>query len=174
MHSFLPYPIAAPFSFLISMYSTALIASPIYLVCQNTNPHYQPPQQPCPVLYDFPSSLCLPRYASAWLTISCLCFFGDCGLRRALIFFTSCTGSSTGQSSMTAIHQSTTSPLLQLALEESRYYSGVHRPARPCLPLMHSTQATPIMIHAATEMGMSISSTPSLGPPVKLGLRALV
>lgn len=169
----IPLPNYNPFFF--SFVCTARHKSlPIYVVCQNTHPHYQPPHKPCRSLYDIPSSLRLPRYASTWLTTFCSCFFGDCGLRWLRISLTICTGSNAGQSSMTATHHSTTSPLLQLALEESRYHSGIHLPARPCLPLMHSTQATPIMIHAATEMGMSISSTPSLGPPVKLGLRALV
>ncbi|KAG5933565.1 hypothetical protein E4U53_000947 [Claviceps sorghi] len=63
-------------------------------------------------------------------------------------------GNMTGHPSMTASHHPPTAALSHLVPPESRYHSGIHRPARPC-PLIHSTQIAPNANHPRIEMGTS-------------------
>ncbi|KAG6017010.1 hypothetical protein E4U43_002497 [Claviceps pusilla] len=63
-------------------------------------------------------------------------------------------GRITGHASITTSHHPPTAALSHLVPPESRYHSGIHRPARPC-PLMHKTQIAPNANQPSIEMGMS-------------------
>ncbi|KAK1251715.1 hypothetical protein MKX07_007194 [Trichoderma sp. CBMAI-0711] len=69
-------------------------------------------------------------------------------------FLTTSTGKITGHSTITTTHQPTTSALSLRVPSESRYHSGIHRPALP-RPLMHRMQITPNSSHPAIETGIS-------------------